>query len=80
MYTYLDGIEMACAGNIRADAGGVKSWEGTTVKILFIEIEYLYDGRLWTKYTSRLNLEKEYEKAKSNPDGVFWNSFFCVNW
>ena len=74
-YTYLDGIEMACAGNISADAGDVKSWDGTTIRILFIEIEHLY-GCLWTKYTSRLKLKDEYERAKSNPTGILWDSFF----
>ena len=74
-HTYLDGIEMACAGNIKADVGDVKSWEGTTIKILFIEIECLY-GRLRTKYTSRLKLKDEYERAKSNPTGILWDSFF----
>ena len=72
---WLDGILMACEGNIVANLGDWKTWPGVTACHLFNEIEHVH-GRMWTSYTSRLELEKARELSKRQPNAQLWDSRF----
>jgi len=72
---WLDGILMACNGNILADLGDWKTWSGVTACHLFNEIEHVH-GRMWTSYTSRLELENARELSMGQPNAQLWNTFF----
>jgi hypothetical protein len=75
MINWLQGILIACNGNIKAQVGDWDTWDGKTALHLFNEIEHVH-GWLWTETSSREYLEKAREKSRQQPCVLLWNSFF----
>jgi hypothetical protein len=75
MITWIQGVLIACDGNIKGQVGDWDTWDGITALHLFNEIEHVH-GRLWTETRSREDLEKAREKSLQQPHVLLWNSFF----
>jgi hypothetical protein len=75
MLNWIQGILIACNGNIRAQVGDWNTWDGITALHLFNEIEHVH-GELWTETRAREYLEKAREKSLQQPCSLLWNSFF----
>lgn len=73
--TWVDGILLACEGNLDASIGLIKSWDGRTALHLLNEIEHIH-GRLWTQYTSRHDLIDAKRLSLKYPNKLLWNSSF----
>ena len=73
--SWLEGVLIACEGNIRANIGQWKTWDGATGRLLFDEIEHVH-GKLWTAFTSRNNLEDARQLSIEQPRAQLWNSVF----
>ena len=71
----LDGILMACEGNIVANLGDWKTWDGITATLLLDAIERIY-GKLWTRHTSNYNLREARRISAEQPHGQLWDSYF----
>lgn len=75
MATYLEGVLIACEGNIEALYGESKTWDGVTVLHLMREIVRVH-GRLRTRHTSWDNLRTAARLAIKNPSGRIFDSMF----
>lgn len=73
--SWLQGVLVACEGNIVANVGLWKAWDGRTALHLFNEIEHVH-GRLWTRHTSRENLENAHSQSYKEPYELLWDSTF----
>ncbi len=72
---WLNGVLLACEGNLDASIGLIQSWDGITALHLFNEIEHIHK-KLWTQYTSILDLENARSLSLERPHELLWNSAF----
>jgi len=75
MASWLDGVLIACEGNIIANIGDWKTWDGATATLILNEIERIYK-RLWTRHTSNYNLREAQQISAEQPHELLWNSHF----
>lgn len=73
--TFFEGMLLACEGNIAANDGDMKTWEGIAATLLFRRIEHVH-GRLWTARTSNHNLEQARKLSAEQPNALLWDSHF----
>lgn len=72
---WIDGVLLACEGNLDASIGLIQSWDGITALHLFNEIEHVH-GKLWTGYTSKSDLAEAKAISVACPHDLLWNSAF----